>query len=105
MPNPNPKMKFKKGDPKVTELGKKGGEAKKGYKSFKVILRELLTSGEIDPYEFVKAQALEAMNGNSGISKILWEYDCGKVKDEIELTELTPKDITVTFVSPPKAKP
>lgn len=84
------------------EMGSKGGKAKKGYRSLKSVMKEILESGEIDVKAYVKSQMIQAMKGNSGMAKIQWEYHDGKVKEEIEMTNKTPSEIKITFVEPEK---
>ena len=79
------------------EMGSKGGKARTGYRSLKSIMKEILESGDIDPKQFVKAQMIHAMKGNSGLAKIMWEYHDGKVKDEIELNGNMQTDTTLSI--------
>lgn len=101
----NPEKPFKKNDPYTKERGKKGGQNKKGFRSLKSVMREILASGEIDVKAYVKTQMLQAMKGNSGMARLQWEYHDGKVKDELELTgrdgaPITPPVIIVQGVEP-----
>ena len=105
MSNPNIKPRLIKGDPETREIARKGGKAKKGYRSLKSVMREILASGEIDIKAYVKAQMLQAIKGNSGMARLQWEYHDGKVKDELELTgkngaPITPPVIIVQGVEP-----
>ena len=93
-----PEKPFIKGDPDTVARGRKGGQNRKGYRSLKSIMKEILASGEIDPKQFVKAQMIHAMKGNSGMAKIMWEYHDGKVKEELEVSNSQPTTIAVEFI-------
>ena len=93
-----PEKPFIKGDPESIERARKGGQNRKGYRSLKTIMKEILASGEIDPKQFVKAQMIHAMKGNSGMAKIMWEYHDGKVKEELEVSNSQPTTIAVEFI-------
>lgn len=83
MSNPNIKPRITKKN--ASAMGKKGGKAKKGYKSLKTIVKEIFANGDIDQYKYVQSQMVHAMKGNSGIAKLIWEQLDGKVKDEIDI--------------------
>ena len=94
---------FKKGESRTREAGRKGGKNKKGHKSLVKVMNEILASGDIDIYTFVKSQMVSSMKGNSGMARILWEYREGKVTDKMEMTELKPPEkITIEFVEAKK---
>jgi hypothetical protein len=99
MSNKNPKNQISSSK-QASEMGKKGGANKKGYKSFKTVIKEIFESGEIDQKEFIKSHIMQAMQGNSGVSKILFEYHDGKVKDEVELNGNMQTKIEILPVRP-----
>jgi hypothetical protein len=105
MANKNPSQKFIKGDPKTKEIARQGGKAHKGSYSIKAAMKRALESGVVSVDELAQSFLMQAKDGNGAYAKIAIEYLDGRVKDEIEITELTPKEIKVTFVSPQKAKP
>jgi hypothetical protein len=79
----NPKTLIKTSE-QASEMGRKGGKAKKGYRSLKSVMREILASGEIDVKAYVKSQMVQAMKGNSGMARIQWEHHDGKPLQKIE---------------------
>ena len=105
MDGKNNLIPFKKNDPKTSAAGRKGGKNKKGFRSLKSVMREILHSGDIDIKAYVKSQMLQAMKGNSGMARLQWEYHDGKVTDKVEMTgadgkSFIPPTIIVEGVSP-----
>jgi hypothetical protein len=79
--------KFKKGDKRASEAGKKS----KRKPSLKRALRDYLAketseNGKLSEENVVKSVLLHAMKGNSGMAKLIFEYVDGKVKDIKEHT-------------------
>jgi hypothetical protein len=102
MSNPNPKNQIKT-KKQASEMGKK---SKRGI-SLKTKLKEVLLNGRIDPDEFIESMYKNAIKGNSGIARLIFDHMEGKPTEKIELTGTDGQPIEnklqIEFVEPKKS--
>jgi len=98
MANYNPKNQIKSSE-QAREMGRK---SKRGV-SIKSALKKQLETGKIDVDKLAGMFFIQAMKGNSAYAKMIMEYIDGKVKDQIETTDMTaPKKIVIEVVKSKK---